>query len=147
MNNDLVTRLRVPHLVLLASIGVFVAACGSSPSTAPAASTASIAPTASIPSTTSSASIAPTTSATPAQEVDIQNYAFPAITTAPGATLTLVDRDDEPHTFTADNGEFRVRPYNPQSPGTLVAPMQPGTYPFHCEIHPTMHGNLVVRNP
>lgn len=77
----------------------------------------------------------------------VAGYKFPAISAAPGATLKLVDRDDEPHTVTADDGAFRADPFNPRAPGTLVVPTKPGTYPFHCEIHPTMHGALVVQQP
>jgi plastocyanin len=25
------------------------------------------------------------------------------------------------------------------------APTTPGTYPFHCTIHPDMHGSLIVK--
>ena len=80
-------------------------------------------------------------------EVVVTGYKFPPISASPGATLTLVDRDDEPHTVTADDGAFKAGPFNPKAPATLVAPTKPGTYPFHCEIHPTMHGTLVVHQP
>jgi plastocyanin len=82
-----------------------------------------------------------------ASEVVVAGYKFPAISAAPGATLKLVDRDDEPHTITADDGAFRAGPFNPRAPANLVVPTKPGTYPFHCEIHPTMHGALVVQQP
>jgi plastocyanin len=78
--------------------------------------------------------------------VVIRGYVFPPIAAAPGATLTLVDQDDEPHTVTANDGSFRAGPFDNTAPGTLVAPTKAGTYPFHCEIHPTMHGTLVVNN-
>ncbi|MGO9205687.1 MAG: hypothetical protein ACLQBX_05775 [Candidatus Limnocylindrales bacterium] len=29
--------------------------------------------------------------------------------------------------------------------GTMVPPLQPGTYYFHCEVHPTLNGPLVVK--
>ncbi len=72
---------------------------------------------------------------------------FPAIDTTPGAQLRFVNRDDEPHTVTADNGSFRIGPFNNKSPEVLVAPTSTGSFAFHCEIHPTMHGTLVVNNP
>jgi plastocyanin len=28
---------------------------------------------------------------------------------------------------------------------TFTAPTKPGTYPFHCSVHPQMHGTLVVK--
>lgn len=95
-----------------------------------------------------SAETTPTTAATGSSDstVVVQNYTFPAVSTTAGATLTLVDKDDEQHTMTADDGSFKGGPFNNKAPGTLVAPSKPGSYPFHCEIHPTMHGTLVVRN-
>ena len=85
-----------------------------------------------------------TAAAGSASEVVVTGYKFPPISAAPGATLKLVDRDDEPHTVTADDGTFKAGPFNPKAPATLVVPTKPGTYPFHCDIHPTMHGALVV---
>ena len=82
-----------------------------------------------------------------ANEVVVAGYKFPPISAAPGATLKLVDRDDEPHTVTADDGAFKAGPFAPKTPATLIVPTKPGTYPFHCEIHPTMHGALVVHQP
>jgi plastocyanin len=116
--------------VASAVLPTLLAACGSSGASdataVPAASTAALGST---------------------NEVVVTGYKFPPISAAPGATLTLVDRDDEPHTVTADDGSFRAGPFNPKAPATLVAPTKPGTYPFHCEIHPTMHGALVVHQP
>jgi hypothetical protein len=60
----------------------------------------------------------------------------------PGDDVTWVFRDREPHTVTADNksfdsgkradGEFRLR-FD-----------QPGTYSYHCAIHPEMRGRVLV---
>ena len=117
------------RFVICAALVFPVAACGSSDSAGSAGTT-------------------PTTAATGSSEstVVVQNYTFPAVSTTAGATLTLVDKDDEQHTMTADDGSFKGGPFNNKAPGTLVAPSKPGSYPFHCEIHPTMHGTLVVRN-
>ena len=120
---------RSQRLVICVALGLPVAACGSSDS---AGSTAT---------TVASGSTSP-----PESTVVVQNYTFPAVSTTAGATLTLIDKDDEQHTMTADDGSFKGGPFNNKAPGTLVAPSKPGSYPFHCEIHPTMHGTLVVRN-
>jgi plastocyanin len=60
----------------------------------------------------------------------------------PGDDVTWVFGDREPHTVTADNnsfdsgkrqdGEFRLR-FD-----------QPGSYSYHCAIHPDMHGRVLV---
>lgn len=117
------------RLVICAALVLPVTACGASDSARSAETT-------------------PTTAATGSSDstVVVQNYTFPAVSTTAGATLTLVDKDDEQHTMTADDGSFKGGPFNNKAPGTLVAPSKPGSYPFHCEIHPTMHGTLVVRN-
>ena len=80
-------------------------------------------------------------------EVVVQNYSFPPITIAPGSSVKFVDRDGEPHTVTADDATFSVGPFDSTNPVTLTAPSSPGRYTFHCKIHPTMHGVLVVRQP
>ena len=79
-------------------------------------------------------------------EVLVKNFAFPPITATPGEQLKLIDGDDESHTVSADDRSFKFGPFSPKKPGLLVAPTKPGSYPFHCDIHPTMHGTLVVQN-
>ena len=91
------------------------------------------------------ASSGPTVSSAP--EIVVKNYTFPPITLPPGRSITFVDRDDEAHTVTADDATFSVGPFDSTNPVTLTAPTSPGRYPFHCKIHPTMHGVLVVQQP
>jgi plastocyanin len=85
-------------------------------------------------------------SASSTAEVLVKNYVFPPITASPGEKLKLVDGDDESHTITADDGSFKFGPFSPKASGQLVAPTKSGSYPFHCDIHPSMHGTLVVQN-
>lgn len=80
-------------------------------------------------------------------DVVVENYSFPPITVAPGASIRFIDRDAEPHTVTADDATFAIGPFDATTPGTLTVPTVPGKYAFHCEIHPTMHGVLVVKQP
>lgn len=89
---------------------------------------------------------APTASApdTSPGSFTIQDYQFPAMTAAPGATITLVDGDSEPHTVTADDAGFDSGTFDSSAPGKLIAPPRPGTYPIHCTVHPSMHGSLTV---
>jgi plastocyanin len=77
--------------------------------------------------------------------VVVQGYEFPPISAPAGSTLTLVNRDDEPHSVTADDGTFDVGPFTSTKSATLTVPTTPGSYAFHCRIHPTMHGTLVVQ--
>ena len=117
-----------PALVLTAAMVMLVAGCrsGSPKSTAPVSGGS---PDSSV------------------SEVVVENYAFPPITVGPGASVRFVDRDDEAHTVTADDATFSVGPFDSKGPVTLTAPGSPGRYAFHCMIHPTMHGVLVVHQP
>jgi plastocyanin len=62
---------------------------------------------------------------------------------SPGATVTVHNMDGLAHTVTADDGGFDSPA--PAGNSTFTAPTKPGTYRFHCSIHPEMHGTLVVR--
>jgi plastocyanin len=74
----------------------------------------------------------------------ISGFAFGQLTTAPGAAITVVNRDGEDHTVTADGKAFNVAVAG-GAQGRLTAPAKPGTYSFFCAIHPSMQGRLVVR--
>ena len=114
-------------------------ACGSTntPGTAP-----------SHPVTTASSSAAAVvTVVTVATVATVANYLFSPLTVAPGATITAVDGDDEPHTVTFDDGSFTTVTFDKTHPVTFTAPSKPGTYAIHCKVHPSMHGTIVVRQP
>ncbi len=99
-------------------------------------------------SSTKSVAVAPSTeNVSGPTEVVVENYSFPAITVASGASIRFIDRDAEGHTVTADDATFTTGPFDATAPGTLIAPTVAGAYAFHCEIHPTMHGVLVVQQP
>jgi plastocyanin len=46
---------------------------------------------------------------------------------------------------TADSGNAFDAQVPSGGAGTFTAPTQPGSYPFHCSIHPFMKGTLVVK--
>ena len=78
------------------------------------------------------------------RDILIRGMAFnpPESHIRPGEDVTWVFSDREPHTVTADNksfdsgtrkdGEFRLR-FD-----------QPGTYSYHCALHPDMKGRVIV---
>jgi plastocyanin len=78
--------------------------------------------------------------------ITIASFTFTGpLTVSPGATVTVTNTDATDHTVTADGaGTFDV-----QAPAgktvTFTAPTTPGTYPYHCAIHPQMHGKLIVK--
>jgi plastocyanin len=79
--------------------------------------------------------------------VGIANFKFaPAsLTVSPGARVTVANHDSTAHTATADQGQsFDTGDIDPGSSATITL-SKPGTYAYHCSIHPFMHGTLVVR--
>jgi plastocyanin len=85
-------------------------------------------------------------SASHSHTIAIQNFAFaPSTTTvAPGATITVTNKDQVAHTLTATKGEFNTGDIQPGQSKTFTAPNTPGTYPYMCSIHQYMTGMLVV---
>jgi amicyanin len=78
--------------------------------------------------------------------VAISNFAFgpAAITIKAGTTVTWINKDEEPHTVTFN----QLGTKSPNLTGTANTYSQsfstPGTYDYHCSIHPFMHGTVVV---
>lgn len=63
-----------------------------------------------------------------------------------GAAVAFENDDRVPHTFTADDGRFDSRVVEPGKRYGVTLD-RPGTVAFHCEIHPTMRGTIVVNAP
>jgi len=77
--------------------------------------------------------------------VSIFNFAFnpSAITVRAGTTITWTNNDSASHTVTSDTNTF--------ASGTLSTGQSfsatfstPGTYAYHCAIHPSMTGTVIV---
>jgi plastocyanin len=85
-------------------------------------------------------------SASHSDAISIQNFAFsPSSTTvAPGATVTVTNKDQVAHTLTATKGGFNTGDIPPGHSKTFTAPNTPGTYPYMCSIHQYMTGMLIV---
>ena len=63
---------------------------------------------------------------------------------APGATITVTNRDSTAHTLTATDGSFDTGNLAQNQSKTIKAPTKPGTYDYICNIHQYMTGTLVV---
>jgi plastocyanin len=138
-----------PVMALLLLAGIILAAgCASSQ---PAGS--------SVPGTQASQTAVADSPATPAVSGDtssgsftasivIQNFAFvpDTLTVRKGTTVTWQNTDSVSHTVVTDPGS----PEAFSSPTLSVAGSfpytftVPGTYPYHCGIHPSMHGTIIV---
>ena len=86
----------------------------------------------------------------PVQQVNpavvIADFAFtPAtLTVAPGQPIVWINNDSIPHTITSDDGQWDSGELAPGKQFTLTL-HQPGTYAYHCSIHPFMQGIVIVK--
>ncbi|HYA01812.1 MAG TPA: cupredoxin family copper-binding protein, partial [Syntrophobacteria bacterium] len=83
---------------------------------------------------------------TPGPQVTIENFQFtPATLTIPvGTTVTWISRDDEPHTVTSSEGVFTSPGLDADETYSYTF-STPGTYTYHCKLHPHMTGTIIVK--
>jgi plastocyanin len=136
----LATRPAVLAGALAAAMGL--AACGTSAATA---SSSSAAPTMTMPMPSGAGAAPAAPVAT--DHVAIQTFAFGpgTVTVRPGTTVTWTQQDEDQHTVTADDASFASSPLITGQTYTHTF-TAPGTYHYHCAIHPFMHGTVTVTN-
>jgi plastocyanin len=79
--------------------------------------------------------------------VKIVDFAFepPEASVAAGGTVTWENTGNAPHTATFDDADLDTETIEPGNDAPLVAPAEPGSYSYRCNIHPArMRGTLVV---
>src|SRR5205085_3255483 len=78
--------------------------------------------------------------------VDVRNFAFvpPTLTVAAGTQVVWKNQDGTAHTVTADDGRFNSDPFDKSQTFSQIL-ATPGTYAYHCSIHPFMKGKIVVQ--
>jgi plastocyanin len=86
----------------------------------------------------------PTGTASKVAKVDIDNFAFhpPTLTVAKGSSVTFSNSSKVSHTATR-GGAFDTGVIKPGK-SVSIRFKQKGTFAYHCEIHPLMHGKIVV---
>jgi plastocyanin len=128
-------RNAMSSLVVIAGTALLLAGCGGGSGSASGASAK--------PSGSSSQ----TTSAGASTAVKISNFKFsPAsLTVKQGAGVTVTNEDSAAHTATADDGHSFDTGDLSQGATQTISVSKPGSYPYHCTIHPFMHGTLVVK--
>ena len=91
--------------------------------------------------------LVPSAALAASQTVTIQNFTFvPSIATVNvGESVTWTNKDPIGHTATANNGAFD-KPV-PANGSVTIAFSVAGTYAYHCSIHPSMTGTIVVLGP
>jgi plastocyanin len=81
-------------------------------------------------------------------EVKVADFAFtPAtLTVAVGQKVTWVfDQPDAPHNVYSTSGPTQLNSGTPQGNGTWAYTFTtPGTYHYICQVHPNMHGTIIV---
>lgn len=92
-----------------------------------------------------SAPAAPAAAPVASDSVTIHNFAFgpQIVTVKAGTTVHWTNHDTEAHTVTSDTGAFSSPVLQP---GASYAHTftKPGTYSYHCSIHPFMTAKVVV---
>jgi plastocyanin len=130
-------RPTIAVIALAATLGL--AACSGAGATV--APTATVAPA---PSTAAAGACAPST-ATGTVAVTIEGFAFqPSTVTAKvGDVIAFTNRDSASHTATLDDDPCTTEGLGKDATGALVF-SEPGSYPFHCRIHPDMTGTFEI---
>jgi plastocyanin len=123
-------RRLVGPLLLVAAVAIIAAACNGTGSTAYSA-----------PASTA----ATTTAATATNAAAIKGFAFQpdVLKVKVGAKVTWTNDDTVAHTVTADTNSFASGNLQPAGSFSFTF-TRPGTYAYHCSIHPSMHGSVVV---
>ena len=78
--------------------------------------------------------------------IAITNFMFvPShLSVLPGATVTVVNRDQVAHTVSSSTGGFDTGSVAPGASMTFTAPNHSGSFPYICSIHQYMSGTLTV---
>jgi plastocyanin len=123
-------RRLVGPLLLVAAVAIIAAACNGTGSTAYGA-----------PASTA----ATTTAATAPNAATIKGFSFQpdVLKVKVGAKVTWTNDDTVAHTVTADTNSFASGNLQPAGSFSFTF-TRPGTYAYHCSIHPSMHGSVVV---
>ena len=123
-------RRLVGPLLLVAAVAIIAAACnGSGPGAYGA----------------SASTAATTTAATATNAATIKGFSFQpeVLKVKVGAKVTWTNDDTVAHTVTADTTSFASGNLQPGGSFSFTF-TRPGTYAYHCSIHPSMHGSVVV---
>ncbi|HWO16035.1 MAG TPA: cupredoxin family copper-binding protein [Solirubrobacterales bacterium] len=128
-------------LVLVFSL----AACGDDGDSDTATETQTATETTETTSAPSGNAPAPSGEAVRSAKVEIVDFAYDPdpVTIQTGGKVIWINRDAEPHTATADDESFDT---GTLEEGKLKSESfkEPGSYPYVCEIHPTMQGTVEV---
>jgi plastocyanin len=88
---------------------------------------------------------APSGKAAKSEKVQIVEFTYEPdpVVVQVGGKVIWQNEDTAPHTATADDGSFDTGTIEKGKLGSATF-KEPGTFTYHCEIHPTMHGTVEV---
>ena len=76
--------------------------------------------------------------------IDSVQFKPQSVTVLRGDRIVWVNKDPIPHTVTADSRTFDSHSLAPDASWAYVANRR-GQYVYHCTLHPTMTGTIVVK--
>ncbi len=132
--------------ILLAGI-LLLAGCGTSTSTSTSSSsgTNASAPTSTAAPAGTTASNSGVAQVKISETDDKYGFAPAMLTVAKGTKVVWSNASDAPHTVTSDSGTTLASDMiNPSGGSFNFTFTQPGTYTYHCTVHPYMKGTIVV---
>lgn len=123
------SRLTTRVGALVVGGGLFLAACGASPSGS------------GTPAATG------TSSSKTGTQITISNFMFQpmSLTAPPGASIRVTNKDSVTHTLSAVGGAFNTGDLSPNQTKTITLPSKPGRYHYICNIHQYMVGTITVK--
>jgi len=126
------TRRLIP--VSLTALGLLLVSCSAATNPAPTQT-----PLAPVPSPT------PAPGSTGTVDITIQNFAFnpTSITIKAGTTVRWMNQDSATHSVTSDTGVWDSGGIAQGASYTRVFDTV-GTFAYHCGIHPSMKGTIIV---
>lgn len=88
----------------------------------------------------------PCTDPVPARAVELADFAFrpDCLSAEAGATITLENTGDAPHTFTVADTDVDFSVDAGTSVDASLSGVDPGTYAVTCTFHPQMEATLTV---
>jgi len=88
---------------------------------------------------------APSGEAAKSEKVEIVEFTYEPdpVVVQVGGKVIWQNQDTAPHTATADDGSFETGTIEEGKIGSATF-HEAGTFTYHCQIHPTMHGTVEV---
>ena len=80
------------------------------------------------------------------KDIEINGFAFnpAALTIQKGASVVWANMDSAPHTIVSDSGDEISSDSLSKGKTYTHTFSTPGTYEYHCSIHPSMKGKIIV---